>query len=178
MTFHLQFSIESYTLTSWIRLCKEFFAHHLNDEIDGCMSNPVLQRFAWFLSVWLEADLLVTQIFTPAIRYLKSLGFRLVIDIQTCNNALRKIFARRRSIKTPKARCSPSAWQMRDRKETELISPSVTRDSVTRKIDTLTLGGVYSYYCQDIQAGWPLTGRDARLTPLVAELIRAQNLWG
>ena len=53
----------------------------------------------------------------------------------------------------PKAKCSPSAWQMRDRKEKELISPSVTRDSVTRKIDTLTLGGVYSYYCQDIQAG-------------------------
>lgn len=46
-----------------------------------------------------------------------------------------------RSIKMPKARCSPSAWQMRDRKETELLAPSVTRDSVTRKIDTLTLGG-------------------------------------
>lgn len=63
----------------------------------------------------------------------------------------------------PKAKCSPSAWQMRDRKEKELISPSVTRDSVTRKIDTLTLGGVYFYCCPDIQAEPPLTCRDARL---------------
>jgi hypothetical protein len=67
------------------------------------MNNPVLQRFAWFLSVWQEADLLVTQIFSPAIRFLESLGFRLVIDFQTCNNVLRKIFARREEYQDAKS---------------------------------------------------------------------------
>lgn len=87
----------------WLRLCKEFFAPILNVEIDSSVSNRVLQRFAWFLSVWLEADLLVTQIFSPAIRFLKSLGFRLVIDFQTCNNVLRKIFARREEYQDAKS---------------------------------------------------------------------------
>ena len=87
----------------WLGLCKKFFAPILNVEIDSSMSNRVLQRFAWFLSVWLEADLLVTQIFSPAIRFLKSLGFRLVIDFQTCNNVLRKIFARREEYQDAKS---------------------------------------------------------------------------
>lgn len=87
----------------WLRLCKKFFAPILNVEIDSSVSNRVLQRFAWFLSVWLEADLLVTQIFSPAIRFLKSLGFRLVIDFQTCNNVLRKIFARREEYQDAKS---------------------------------------------------------------------------
>ena len=87
----------------WLRLCKQFFAPILNVEIDSSVSNRVLQRFAWFLSVWLEAYLLVTQIFSPAIRFLKSLGFRLVIDFQTCNNALRKIFARREEYQDAKS---------------------------------------------------------------------------
>jgi hypothetical protein len=67
----------------------------MNDDIDASLSNRVLQRFAWFLSKWQEWGLLVAQLFAPAISFLKSLGFRLVIDFQTCNNALRKIFARR-----------------------------------------------------------------------------------
>lgn len=87
----------------WLRLCKQFFAPYMNDEIDASLSNRVLQRFAWFLSVWQEADLLVTQIFSPAIRFLKSLGFRLVIDFQTCNNVLRKIFARREEYQDAKS---------------------------------------------------------------------------
>ena len=48
-----------------------------------------------------------------------------------------------RNFKMLKVKCSPSAWRMRERNEKELLSPSVTRDSVTRKIDTLTLEGVY-----------------------------------
>lgn len=87
----------------WMLLCKEFFAPHMNDEIDSSLSNRVLQRFAWFLSVWQEADLLVTQIFSPAIRFLKSLGFRLGIGFQTCNNALREIFARREDYQDAKS---------------------------------------------------------------------------
>lgn len=98
----------------WMLLCREFFAPHMNDEIDSSLSNRVLQRFAWFLSVWQEADLLVTQIFSPAIRFLKSLGFRLGIDFQTCTNALRNIFARREDYQDAKSEvlafCMAHAW--------------------------------------------------------------------
>lgn len=87
----------------WLRLCKQFFAPYMNDEIDASLSNRVLQRFAWFLSTWQEWGLLVTQIFSPAIRFLNSLGFRLVIDFQTCNNVLRKIFARREEYQDAKS---------------------------------------------------------------------------
>ena len=55
----------------------------------------------------------------------------------------------------------PAKWEF-TRMEFSFFK-SVTRDSVTRKIDTLTLGGVYFYCCPDIQAGPPLTSRDARL---------------
>ncbi|MBQ2123912.1 MAG: hypothetical protein II200_07995 [Bacteroidaceae bacterium] len=94
---------EATTSAKWMMLCREFFAPHMNDEIDSSLSNRVLQRFAWFLSVWQEADLLVTQIFSPAIRFLKSLGFRLGIGFQTCNNALREIFARREDYQDAKS---------------------------------------------------------------------------
>lgn len=87
----------------WVRLCKQFFTPYMNDEIDASLSNRVLQHFAWFLSTWQEWGLLVTQIFSPAIRFLKSLGFRLVIDFQTCNNVLRKIFARREEYQDAKS---------------------------------------------------------------------------
>ena len=87
----------------WVQLCKQFFAPYMNDEIDASLSNRVLQRFAWFLSKWQEWGLLVTQIFSPAIRFLNSLGFRLVIDFQTCNNVLRKIFARREEYQDAKS---------------------------------------------------------------------------
>ena len=79
----------------WASLCKDFFATYMNDEIDSSQSNRVLQRFAWFLSVWEERGLLVVQIFSPAVRYLQALGFRLSVGFQTCTNALRAIFARR-----------------------------------------------------------------------------------
>ena len=79
----------------WVRLCKEFFAPNVNDEIDASLSNRVLQRFAWFLSVWQEWGLLVAQLFSPAVRFLQALGFRLVISFQTCTNVLRRIFAHR-----------------------------------------------------------------------------------
>lgn len=79
----------------WVRLCKQFFAPYMNDEIDASLSNRVLQRFAWFLSTWQEWGLLVAQLFSPAVRFLQALGFRLVIDFQTCTNVLRKIFVRR-----------------------------------------------------------------------------------
>lgn len=79
----------------WVRLCKQFFAPYMNDEIDASLSNRVLQRFAWFLSKWQEWGLLVAQLFSPAVRFLQALGFRLVISFQTCTNVLREIFARR-----------------------------------------------------------------------------------
>ena len=87
----------------WLRLCKQFFAPYMNDEIDASLSNRVLQRFAWFLSTWQEWGLLVTQIFSPAVRFLQALGFRLVISFQTCNNVLRKIFARREEYQDAKS---------------------------------------------------------------------------
>ena len=79
----------------WVRLCKEFFAPYMNDEVDGSLSNRVLQRFAWFLSQWQDGGLLVGQLFSTAVRFLQALGFRLIIDFQTCTNVLRRIFARR-----------------------------------------------------------------------------------
>ena len=87
----------------WVRLCKQFFAPYMNDEIDASLSNHVLQRFAWFLSKWQEWGLLVAQIFSPAVRFLQALGFRLVIDFQTCTNVLRKIFARREEFQDAKS---------------------------------------------------------------------------
>lgn len=87
----------------WVRLCKQFFAPYMNDEIDASLSNRVLQRFAWFLSKWQEWGLLVAQLFSPAVRFLQALGFRLVIDFQTCTNVLRKIFARREEFQDAKS---------------------------------------------------------------------------
>ena len=79
----------------WVPLCKTFFAPYMNDEVDGSLRNRVLQRFAWFLSQWQDGGLLITQPFSPAVRFLQALGFRLVISFQTCTNVLREIFARR-----------------------------------------------------------------------------------
>ena len=87
----------------WVRLCKQFFAPYMNDEIDASLSNRVLQRFAWFLSKWQEWGLLVAQLFSPAVRFLQALGFRLIIDFQTCTNVLRKIFARREEFQDAKS---------------------------------------------------------------------------
>ena len=87
----------------WVRLCKQFFAPYMNDEIDASLSNRVLQRFAWFLSKWQEWGLLVAQIFSPAVRFLQALGFRLVISFQTCTNVLREIFARREEFQDAKS---------------------------------------------------------------------------
>ena len=87
----------------WVRLCKQFFAPYMNDEIDASLSNRVLQRFAWFLSTWQEWGLLVAQLFSPAVRFLQALGFRLVISFQTCTNVLREIFARREDFQDAKS---------------------------------------------------------------------------
>lgn len=87
----------------WVRLCKQFFAPYMNDKIDASLSNRVLQRFAWFLSKWQEWGLLVAQLFSPAVRFLQALGFRLVIDFQTCTNVLRKIFVRREEFQDAKS---------------------------------------------------------------------------
>ena len=87
----------------WLRLCKQFFAPYMNDEIDASLSNRVLQRFAWFLSKWQEWGLLVAQLFSPAVRFLQALGFRLVISFQTCTNVLREIFARREEFQDAKS---------------------------------------------------------------------------
>ena len=87
----------------WMLLCKQFFAPYMNDEIDASLSNRVLQRFAWFLSKWQEWGLLVAQLFSPAVRFLQALGFRLVIDFQTCTNVLRKIFVRREEFQDAKS---------------------------------------------------------------------------
>jgi hypothetical protein len=87
----------------WVQLCKQFFAPYMNDEIDASLSNRVLQRFAWFLSKWQEWGLLVAQIFSPAVRFLQALGFRLVISFQTCTNVLREIFARREEFQDAKS---------------------------------------------------------------------------
>lgn len=87
----------------WVRLCKQFFAPYMNDEIDASLSNRVLQRFAWFLSKWQEWGLLVAQLFSPAVRFLQALGFRLVISFQTCTNVLREIFARREEYQDAKS---------------------------------------------------------------------------
>ena len=87
----------------WVRLCKQFFAPYMNDEIDASLSNRVLQRFAWFLSTWQEWGLLVAQLFSPAVRFLQALGFRLVISFQTCTNVLREIFARREEFQDAKS---------------------------------------------------------------------------
>ena len=87
----------------WVPLCKTFFAPYMNDEVDGSLSNRVLQRFAWFLSQWQEGGLLVAQLFSPAVRFLQALGFRLVIDFQTCTNVLRKIFVRREEFQDAKS---------------------------------------------------------------------------
>ena len=87
----------------WVQLCKQFFAPYMNDEIDASLSNRVLQRFAWFLSKWQEWGLLVAQIFSPAVRFLQALGFRLVISFQTCTNVLREIFARREEYQDAKS---------------------------------------------------------------------------
>ena len=87
----------------WVRLCKQFFAPYMNDKIDASLSNRVLQRFAWFLSKWQEWGLLVAQIFSPAVRFLQALGFRLVISFQTCTNVLREIFARREEFQDAKS---------------------------------------------------------------------------
>ena len=87
----------------WVQLCKQFFAPYMNDEIDASLSNRVLQRFAWFLSKWQEWGLLVAQLFSPAVRFLQALGFRLVIDFQTCTNVLRKIFVRREEYQDAKS---------------------------------------------------------------------------
>ena len=87
----------------WLRLCKQFFAPYMNDEIDASLSNRVLQRFAWFLSKWQEWGLLVAQLFSPAVRFLQALGVRLIIDFQTCTNGLRNIFARREDYQDAKS---------------------------------------------------------------------------
>ena len=87
----------------WASLCKEFFAQNMNDEIDSSQSNRVLQRFAWFLSVWEERGLLVVQIFSPAVRFLQALDFRLSVGFQTCTNVLREIFARREDYQDAKS---------------------------------------------------------------------------
>ena len=87
----------------WVRLCKQFFAPYMNDEIDASLSNRVLQRFAWFLSTWQEWGLLVAQLFSPAVRFLQALGFRLIISFQTCTNVLREIFARREEFQDAKS---------------------------------------------------------------------------
>lgn len=87
----------------WVRLCKQFFAPYMNDDIDASLSNRVLQRFAWFLSKWQEWGLLVAQLFSPAVRFLQALGFRLVISFQTCTNVLREIFARREEYQDAKS---------------------------------------------------------------------------
>ena len=87
----------------WVRLCKQFFAPYMNDEIDASLSNRVLQRFAWFLSKWQEWGLLVAQLFSPAVRFLQALDFRLVISFQTCTNVLREIFARREEYQDAKS---------------------------------------------------------------------------
>ena len=87
----------------WVRLCKQFFAPYMNDDIDASLSNRVLQRFAWFLSKWQEWGLLVAQLFSPAVRFLQALGFRLVISFQTCTNVLREIFARREEFQDAKS---------------------------------------------------------------------------